>query len=383
MPGRKRKCPCGICLDKEVTYNTWKTHHGEMATGRRTRRATSAWQVGADTTHQENPQADGGSANEDQSEVGRGMALDLVELVGRGDINQQGLDAVLKVVSTRLGGYLPISLGVPSSWYQARKRAMEGGGITYTIRDFCPVCDFLFPESTAVTRCERCDKSTRVPDGGKCKRQAPYFHLADLVRRMFLSPVTARALRYGLNTAPMTAEPVREREMCDAFDGSIIPDLVEGNDFDRDSTLFFSFSCDGVEVRKKTSLTPLSCKCLSLPPKLRGLLGSIWLLGFLPPKVKDYKSFLRPVFEQFRKHAPGNEAIVVSDASNNGAVRRVYVVLAWTVNDVRGLPTVTCGHHPPCYIGPCNMCKVQGARPLKMPGSVVLPGAVRALGRGT
>ena len=101
----------------------------------------------------------------------------------------------------------------------------------------------------------------------------------------------------------------------------------------------------------------------------------------MPPKVKSYQNLLRPVAEMFARYAPDKEIpLTVMDASTE-LRRRIWLVLLWTVNDIRGVPGATMGRAPPCYIGPCNCCKIPGMRPCKLTRTV-MPGAVRALCEG-
>ena len=108
---------------------------------------------------------------------------------------------------------------------------------------------------------------------------------------------------------------------------------------------------------------------------MAGLLGAIWLLGYMPPNVKNYQSMLQPVVDMFAKHAPGAEPIEVYDAHQEKNDQK-WVVLAWINNDIRGVPNATCGKAPPALVGSCNMCCQEGQRHLR---TTVLPGAVRAL----
>jgi hypothetical protein len=376
-------CPCWKCQDKVVAYNTWKTHAEEMARGERARGVTSA-----DCDYGAMHQEVSASAQRPPTDIGRALALDVVELVSQGAATQRGCDGMLKVVHTRLADLLPADLGVPTSWHTARKRALEGGVLPHVMRDFCPDCDLLFPEDDRIVRCERCNRDTRYSRGsGKCVRQAPYFSLPGLVQRMYAARLLAMALRYGTRLAPLPSNRHTSREMWDAYDATLLPSLIADLDIDRAVTVLFTLSCDGVEVRKE-SLTPLVAKCLSLPPKVRGLLSHMFLLAAFPRRVRDYNSFLRPAVEQFARHAPGREPIRVEDASAGGAAVDVFVAIVWTVNDIRGVPSTTCGRQPPCFVGPCNTCDIAGIRPRcpedtwKMKGSVILPGAVRALGNG-
>ena len=119
---------------------------------------------------------------------------------------------------------------------------------------------------------------------------------------------------------------------------------------------------------------------LNWPPDLRALLASIWLFGIMPPKVKDYQQMLLPVVEQFAKYQPGpqGEDLRVWDADTKTDLDGRLCV-ACILNDIRAIPCGTCGSHPPCYVGSCNMCK-QGGR--RADNRTVLGGAVRGVGHG-
>ena len=76
----------------------------------------------------------------------------------------------------------------------------------------------------------------------------------------------------------------------------------------------------------------------------------------MPPKVKDYQAMLKPVLEMLAKHAPesqeGTPYTVHSVAT--GGTEDVWFKLAWTVNDIRAVPGVTCGTAPPAFVGSCH-----------------------------
>jgi hypothetical protein len=128
------------------------------------------------------------------------------------------------------------------------------------------------------------------------------------------------------------------------------------------------------------SYTPIVCEFLNWPPVLRSLLASLWMVGIMPPKVKDYQEMLKPVVEQFAKYAPGptGEDMHVRDADTDSD-RAMRLMLAKIINDIRAVPCGTCGKHPPCYVGSCNFCKQCGRR---IHGRTVLGGAVRGVGMG-
>ncbi len=107
----------------------------------------------------------------------------------------------------------------------------------------------------------------------------------------------------------------------------------------------------------------------------KGYVCSIWLLGYMPPKVRSYQNMFKPLVDMYRKLAPGKEGIEVFDAALGKDVRK-WLVCAWLTNDVRGVPNATCGKAPPCLVGSCNMCTVGGRYHR---ATTVVPGAVWSL----
>lgn len=75
------------------------------------------------------------------------------------------------------------------------------------------------------------------------------------------------------------------------------------------------------------------------------------------------------------KHRPGGEPITVRHP-RTGVEHRLFLHLVYHVNDIRGVPGVVCGRHPPCYVGSCVKCEVAGIRRLNR---TILPSAVMAL----
>jgi hypothetical protein len=175
---------------------------------------------------------------------------------------------------------------------------------------------------------------------------------------------------------------MENRELRGVFDGSILENLYHKCPDDyKDNTLFFAISNDGVEVTKKTSYTPIVAKLLNLPAEVRGLLSSIWLLGYMPPNVKDYQAFLKPIADMFAARAPLTGTPLDVDNVAKGIQEAISLMMAYDINDIRAVPCGTCGSSAPCYIGSCNMCVQQGIR-LKGQPRTIVPGAVRALKQG-
>jgi hypothetical protein len=87
---------------------------------------------------------------------------------------------------------------------------------------------------------------------------------------------------------------------------------------------------------------------------------------------------LRPWIEQFAAHMPGTPGFKVDDA-HAGRERTLWLVLAMTINDMRGVPNGTCGKQAPCICGACNICDAEG---VSRCGRTILPGNARNLPPG-
>ena len=144
-------------------------------------------------------------------------------------------------------------------------------------------------------------------------------------------------------------------------------------------TLYISLTADGTEVQKRPQLsfTPVTSKVLNLSNQLRSRMSNIQLHAVLPESIRDYNSMLRPIAEQLRKHRPGGVPIRVRHPTT-GAMIHLFLVLAYTVNDIRGVPGCTGGSHAPSIEGSCVVCNVRG---LRRQNRTIVPSSVRALGR--
>ena len=144
-------------------------------------------------------------------------------------------------------------------------------------------------------------------------------------------------------------------------------------------TLYISLTADGTEVQKRPQLsfTPVTSKVLNLSNQLRSRMSNIQLHAVLPESIRDYNSMLRPVAEQLRKHRPGGVPIRVRHPTT-GAMIHLFLVLAYTVNDIRGVPGCTGGSHAPSIEGSCVVCNVRG---LRRQNRTIVPSSVRALGK--
>ena len=145
-------------------------------------------------------------------------------------------------------------------------------------------------------------------------------------------------------------------------------------------TLYLAVTTDGTEVQKGISYTPVTSKVLNLPSSLRSKISNIRLHAVFPPSVQDCNSLLRPFVEELLKHRPAGGSPIMLRHPTTGRLIHLYVHLAYTLNDIRGVPVVTGGHHPPCTEGSCARCKVRG---IYRHNRTILPGAVRGLPRNS
>jgi hypothetical protein len=144
-------------------------------------------------------------------------------------------------------------------------------------------------------------------------------------------------------------------------------------------TLYISVTADGTEIQKRPQLsfTPVTSKVLNLSNQLRSRMSNIQLHAVLPESIRDYNSMLRPIAEQLRKHRPGGVPIRVRHPTT-GAMIHLFLMLAYTVNDIRGVPGCTGGSHAPSIEGSCVVCHVRG---LRRQNRTIVPSSVRALGK--
>jgi hypothetical protein len=147
-------------------------------------------------------------------------------------------------------------------------------------------------------------------------------------------------------------------------------------------TVYISLTADGTDFAKwvNKSFTPVTSKILNLDSTLRSRMSNIQLHAILPESIKDYNSLLRPVVLQFHKHRPTGGHPIVIHHPRTGALMHLYIHMAYTVNDLRGVPGCTGGCHAPTIEGSCVACKVRG---VWRHHRTVLPASVRLLPRNS
>jgi hypothetical protein len=143
-------------------------------------------------------------------------------------------------------------------------------GVDYFDREFCPVCDFLFPDDGGeMIVCARCPKDDdgnaiyvdkaphRYNSEGKPNRVASYFPIADHIKAAFATKTLAKHAKYAWEREKYDHQEMADRELEDVFDGAILQELFHEPDPREDpkSTVYLTLAFDGVEVKKKVQLS--------------------------------------------------------------------------------------------------------------------------------
>lgn len=301
-----------------------------------------------------------------------------VEVVGEvasGRLCATGADNMIKITNRCYSSELSGEVEFPSSWHTTQKIATAGREPESFTRDFCAGCGWLFPDDVLTSTCEGCGED-RFDLRGKPNRQAFYFDVKWRVQSLFSTLSMAKRLLPTENFLPTEGEVASHSIVLrDCYQGRIMQRLFRSFDAALLPDIIYLTQCnDGVEVEKNVSYTPCTAEVLNLEPQVRSLLGSIWLLALFPPHVRDYQSMFLPLVNMYKELAPGGRGVKVWDAYQQ-RTRTIYVVLAWIVNDIRGVPNSSCGSYAPCYVGSCVWCKVRGVK-VHRKTAIILPGTV-------
>ena len=223
MGRQPRPCPCAEHKNELTMYNTWLRHTQDIARGKRRR-----WDPN------ETSEVAAGDGDVVLDEVVDEPAVDptlvhysteVLELVARGVVGVTGAEAMLQIQHANYQEHLPEGVGMPKTWYKAKKHGMKGREVLCVPRDFCTRCDSLFPVDKKVIDCPAaaCEgiPRTRFDLKNKPLRRAYYFDIADKIERMYSHPVTADAMAYGSKYEPAEGG-MQSRELRDSWDASIL-----------------------------------------------------------------------------------------------------------------------------------------------------------------
>ena len=87
------------------------------------------------------------------------------------------------------------------------------------------------------------------------------------------------------------------------------------------------------------------------------------LAAVLPKGAKSDQIWLQPYVEMLAQWQPGNPPLEVEywdEELQQTKLAKLAVVLAWVVNDLRGMAGPSCGKQSPAQCGACFQCKQRG-----------------------
>ena len=145
---KPKRCPCSICRGKLVDRHLWNRHVQLLARG-----VLEDWQpldeeaapLQLDLLDVEQELGQAAAEEELEQSTMSSYAKEIVELVARKRVSATGAEAMLRSTHRYYAHKLPDEDDYPPSFYIAKKLALEGRTAAFFTRDFCPICDFLFP----------------------------------------------------------------------------------------------------------------------------------------------------------------------------------------------------------------------------------------------
>ena len=190
---------------------------------------------------------------------------------------------------------IPLLSSLPRSYRRARSTL--GDHILEPTRiDCCAAgCMLYYGESAGLQQCGTCG-AARLDGRGRARKTFFYWPLGPRIVELFADPVMAEMLRH-----PTTwrHDPTTYR---DVYDGVMWRDHFMRR-FARDPrALAFSLCLDSIQVSDRTSygVYPILLSLLNLPPSIRFLLSSQWLIGLIPgPTCANAGAFLGTVAFSF------------------------------------------------------------------------------------
>ena len=155
-----------------------------------------------------------------------------------------------------------------------------------------------------------------------------------------------------------------------------VPEEADDDAIAVDVVLYLALTADATEVQKGISYTPVTVKILNLGASMRSLMSNIRMLAVFPPHIKDHNGLLRPIVEDLYKHRPGGGNPIRIRHPKTNQLMHLFLHMAYTVNDLRGVPACTGGKQAPSIEGSCWKCKIRG---LHRQSRTIYPAAVRML----
>ena len=312
------------------------------------------------------------------------FAKQMLEGIGHARLTQEGTNFVLTVLhDTLLTLSTPaLRLAVPRD-YRALETIAEMEEPGHWYENFCPgtkkdrdhhMFDSGNPDDE---RCPICKKNTRYTLGKfkRPARMALYYKFDWWTRFMYGLPEMHAHLR-GWHRKVSKTRGV----YADCYDGEIMAGtgrvkLFAGVDENDDLIpLVPCFDATVVQVHSANSLTPMVSDCLAFPPKIRKCFTAKYFGGCLGKGMKATNITLLPWLKHLANFKPGTAGIDMGTF-------KVFVQIAWLINDLRGCAGPFNAKEVGALYGACSQCNVCGSSAVKrMLGAVYYLCACRLAG---
>ena len=154
-------------------------------------------------------------------------------------------------------------------------------------------------------------------------------------------------------------------ELRDFLSGKIFTDVLEPYIRAHNADIFKTVLCglchDEVEISRwpKKNICPVLLNIYNVPPWIRNLLTMIFMIGIMPPKCKNAQLYLEPIVEMFKKLGPAEDGFLVVSPIT-GLTETWYAMVAFDLNDMRGVSKGNCQVQAPAKKMACNDCAVTG-----------------------
>jgi uncharacterized Zn finger protein (UPF0148 family) len=286
------------------------------------------------------------------------FAKGMIEGIGQGRINQTGANFVLTLMKDTIMRYTApgIREGLPSDWRSLKNIAdLSEPGHWY--EHFCPEDHHMFDaDDLSDVHCPICEEDTRFLEGKykRPAREALYYSFEDWVKTMYDHEETRHHLR-GWRGKVHSEDGL----YADVYDGSILSgsagiDLFADVD-DNDDVIVLSLCADATVIQSTlaTNLTPLICDVLSFPYHLRKVFTAKYFGGVLPAGAKANNLFYGPMVRDLAQFRPGTAGIQMDGF-------KVFVTIAWLINDLRGIAGPFNACETGAIHGACSQCGVVG-----------------------
>ena len=287
------------------------------------------------------------------------------------------IESFLSAMHSALDEHLPRSIrnGLPSNWYQVVSTQKEDIPSYFYQRDACVnECQLFQPSDGAMDTCPSCAEP-RFDIHGHPRRVAYFSDIAKRVRDMWGNKLLAQLAKYP--TWEGSRAPPGDYRDC--LDGTLL-NSSPWKDFMEESehNILFQGVSDAVQLTRwpMRSYTPYVMFLLNFPPWVRHRIGATWLVAVFPENSSNDQIYFEEVNRQLSTLY--ETGVQVHDASTGQEVVS-KCMLAFMVNDYRGVPKQNLQKQAPAHVGACKDCDLRGV-PYYAQGTQYM-GAVQYLSR--